>query len=127
MDSVEEVFTSKDNDSTPLPRQVGEIVLPCAQPTPLVVLGWIAKAAGEPWFPSHYATSAKIDRDSLDEPLSQLRITGLIRVADWVRGVGQGYLLTPLGEKALANGQGIPINGKIPEPLSSGTLAAIPD
>ncbi len=127
MDTVDEVSSPKSSDSTPLPRQVGEFVAARAVPTPTVVLGLIAKAAGEPWFPSQHAGETGTDRDSLDEPLTQLRIAGLIRIATWVRSVGQGYVLTPTGEKALASGAEIPPTGKTPEPLSSESFAAIPD
>src|SRR5580704_9206898 len=127
MDTVDEVSSPISSDSTPLPIQVGDIVLPCAQPTPTVLLAWIAKTSGQPWFPSQHAAITGTDRDALDEPLTQLRIAGLIRIETWVRGVGQGYVLTPPGEKAFATGTGIPTNEKPPEPLSSGSLPAIPD
>jgi membrane associated rhomboid family serine protease len=51
----------------------------------------------------------------------------MIRIATWVRLVGQGYVLTVLGENALASGTGIPTNGKPLEPLSSGSFSAIPE
>jgi rhomboid protease GluP len=127
MDTVDEVSPPKSSDLTPPPRQAGEIVLPYNQPTPTAVLGWIAESTGQPWFPSQHVATIGTDRDALDEPLTQLRVAGLIRIATWVRWVGQGYILTPLGEKALAAGTGIPINGKPPEPLSSGSFSAIPD
>jgi membrane associated rhomboid family serine protease len=55
------------------------------------------------WFPARYAAEAGVPRDSLDEPLAELRLAGLVRVAEWVRGVGQGYALTPEGETAAAD------------------------
>lgn len=67
-------------------------------PTPEVVLRAIAAASPQPWFPSTFAVSAGIPRESLDEPLSELRLAGLTRISDWVRGLGQGYSLTPTGE-----------------------------
>ncbi len=102
-------------------------MLSCTQPTPTAILGWIAKAAGQSWFPSQHAATTGTDRDALDEPLTQLRIAGLVRIATWVRGIGQGYALTPEGEEALATGLGIPTNGQSPEPLKSDPVLAIPD
>jgi rhomboid protease GluP len=92
-----------------------------------VILGWISETAGEPWFPSRYAAASGINRDSLDEPLSQLRVAGLILVVTWVRGVGQGYALTEAGEKALATGAGLQAAAKATEPVSSGSLPAVSD
>lgn len=129
MNASDEVLSLSAEDATPLPIRVGEAVLPCAGPTPGIVLGWIGAAtatSGEPWFPSQFAAATGTDRDALDEPLAQLRLTGLIRIADWVRGVGQGYVLTADGEKALATGTGIPAVGKIVE-TASGFIPAIPD
>jgi rhomboid protease GluP len=37
----------------------------------------------------------------LDPHLDQLRMNGLIRLTDWVAGLGQGYALTPAGEEVL--------------------------
>jgi membrane associated rhomboid family serine protease len=61
-------------------------------------------AAADPglWFPSEFAAREGIPRDSLDEPLWALRQAGLVHVADWVRGKGQGYALTLAGRQALA-------------------------
>lgn len=67
-------------------------------PTPEEVLGWIAAHRGEAWFPSRHAQSTGTPRDLLDSPLNELRSAGLIRVVDWVRGVGQGYALSPSEE-----------------------------
>jgi membrane associated rhomboid family serine protease len=69
-------------------------------PTPADVLRMCAAAAPNLWFP---AQQAGVARDSLDDPLWLLRQAGLIQVGDWVRGLGQGFLLTPAGQKALAD------------------------
>lgn len=66
-------------------------------PTPAVVLGWVAAAAGRAWFPAEYAHQAGVPRDALDEPIHALRRAGLIRVHDWVKGLGQGYAVTADG------------------------------
>lgn len=76
---------------------------PAVGPTPADVLRWCAAAAPAVWFPSAYAQTAGVPRDSIDDPLWLLRQAGLVQVADWVRGRGQGYALTPAGEKALAD------------------------
>lgn len=78
---------------------------PAGPPTPADVLRWCAAAGPGLWFPSAHAQKTGIPRDSLDEPLWTLRQAGLVHVADWVRGQGQGYTLTPAGEKALADPQ----------------------
>ncbi len=69
----------------------------------MVLLQWIAATAPEPWFPSATATQQAISRDALDEPLNELRLAGLVHVATWIRGKGQGYALTEDGEAALAD------------------------
>src|SRR5262249_12680362 len=51
-------------------------------------------------FPSDYCQSNGVARDSLDEPLNQLRLAGLIWIAHWATGRGQGYALTPAGGEA---------------------------
>lgn len=67
---------------------------------PGLVLEWIAASSPEPWFPSVYARGHGLNRDCLDEPLNTLRNVDLVRIATWVRGDGQGYVLTPAGEAA---------------------------
>ena len=126
MDTGDELTTKTVTDATPLPIHVGERMLPRAQPTPAAVLQWISDFH-EPWFPSRHAATTGAVRDAYDEPLAQLRLAGLIRIVTWVRGVGQGYVVTADGARALATGVGIPAAGKPPEPLSSGSLSAIPE
>lgn len=67
------------------------------------ILRQCAQAAPNPWYPSAYAQVAGVSRDSLDPPLEQLRLGGLIRLTDWVPVMGQGYVLTPEGVQALEN------------------------
>ena len=97
---------------------------PAGPPTPATVLAWVAAAHGKVWFPSQHSADTNIDRDALDVPLNALRLAGLLRVEDWVRGVGQGFLLTPEGKAALATGKGIPDSSF--EPTTPGP-PAIPD
>ncbi|WP_149108850.1 rhomboid family intramembrane serine protease [Limnoglobus roseus] len=68
-------------------------------PTPAIVLGWVAAAGDRAWFPAVYAQQENVPRESLDEPITALRHAGLIRVQDWVKGLGQGYGITPDGAK----------------------------
>ena len=122
MTNRDEVDSPSTDDLTPLPGESGKA--PPGSPTPAAVLGWIAGARGQPWFPSQHAAHTNTDRDSLDVPLNLLRISELIRVATWVRGAGQGYVLTSEGETALATGAGIPSASA--EPVGAGP-PAIPD
>lgn len=99
-------------DSTPMPMRVGDFApgtapapaggaepdpVPPARPTAESLFRAVVASVG-PWFPSQYAAATGVPREALDEPLAELRLANLIRVADWVRGVGQGYELTPEGE-----------------------------
>jgi len=110
-------------DTTPLPRPVvpGQ---PPAIPTAQMLLNAIAAAEGAVWFPSQYASRAGINRDALDEPLNQLRMAGLIEIATWVRGVGQGYQLTALGRETARRP---PMPLPVPPRDRSVKLAASPD
>jgi membrane associated rhomboid family serine protease len=65
------------------------------------ILRQCAGTAPEPWYPSSYAKSNGVQRDSLDEPLNRLRLAGLIQITDWVKDKGQGYVLTPDGQQLL--------------------------
>ncbi len=126
-------------DETISPHTAGEAPLPLtlmvremvpragpSPPTPALVLRWIAAAGGQPWFPSRHATETGTDRDSLDDPLNQLRLADLVRITTWERGVGQGYVLTPEGEQAVASGVGIPGSASKPaEPVHSNSEPAV--
>ena len=72
------------------------------------VLRAIAAVAPQLWFPRRFAEFSGMPRDSLDEPLWRLRQAGMIHVADWIAGLGQGFQLTRTGEKAVEH----------PDPLS---------
>jgi membrane associated rhomboid family serine protease len=76
---------------------------PAATPPTAEALLHIIARSQQPWFPAEYATQSGIERDALDEPLMQLRGAELIRVIDWVRGVGQGYEITDEGRRAIAD------------------------
>jgi rhomboid protease GluP len=72
-------------------------------PTHEALLRLCAAAAPAPWYPKVYAQTSGVPRDSLDAPLNELRVSGLVRLTEWVKGVGQGYALTELGEQVLRN------------------------
>ncbi|OWK41885.1 rhomboid family intramembrane serine protease [Fimbriiglobus ruber] len=98
-------------------------------PTPGDILAWCAAAAPAPWFPSTHAQQTGIPRDALDEPLWLLRQTELLYVADWVRGAGQGYALTPAGEKVLADPTRLTDARPVPQPdlpVEDADLAKVP-
>lgn len=108
MDPGQKVDSPATDDPTPLPLRVdalSDTVAPAPSPhAPATILAAIAATGeGGVWFPSKHASDAGMSRDLLDEPLAELRVAGLVRVAEWVRGVGQGYALTPEGQTAAAD------------------------
>jgi membrane associated rhomboid family serine protease len=74
-------------------------------PTPDAILRLCAASEPAAWFPSAHAAETGTDRDSIDEPLNQLRLAGLVRIGGWEPGKGQCYVLTDAGRAALANGR----------------------
>jgi membrane associated rhomboid family serine protease len=110
MNPGDEVLSPTAADPTPLPLKKladhgaeSRYALAAGAPTAEVVLRWIAASGSEPWFPSVHAKQTGTPRDSLDDPLSELRLAELVKIVTWVRGVGQGYALTPAGQAALAD------------------------
>jgi rhomboid protease GluP len=67
------------------------------------LLRQIAAAAPDPWYPSAYSKATGTPRESLDPPLDDLRVHGLVRFTDWVQGDGQGFAITPAGKQLLEN------------------------
>src|SRR5436305_64565 len=76
-----------------------------AEATPIreTLLRQCLAADPAPLYPKEYAQSAGVDRDSLYGPLNDLRIANLVQLTEWVRGKGQGYVITPLGKEVLAD------------------------
>src|SRR5689334_11179555 len=74
-----------------------------AVPTLDALLRLCGEAAPAPWHPSSYAKAHGLDRDALDEPLTQLRMAGLLQFTDWEPGTGQGYTPTEAGHAVLAS------------------------
>src|SRR6516162_9893125 len=72
-------------------------------PTHEALLRLCAAAAPKPWYPKVYAQTSGVPRDSLDVPLNELRLAGLIRLTEWEKGTGQGYVLTDFGAEVLKN------------------------
>ena len=105
MASGDEVVSPSTEHPSPIPGAAGGTT--SARPTPADLLAWIAASGGQPWYPSRHAAATGANRDALDDPLNELR-GGLVRVAEWERGAGQGYVLTPQGEAALAAGSAFP-------------------
>ena len=80
-----------------------------------------AAAAPRPWFPAVYARDNGVVRDVLDSKVDWLRMGGLIRIADWVQGQGQGYTLTPEGKQVLESPRELDRlrKGQMPAPASA--------
>jgi len=114
MASDDEIVSHTADSAAPIPVGAG----PNPQPklTPETILKWIAAAGDQPWFPSQHAAQTGTDRNELDEPLGQLRLADLVRAATWIRGVGQGYVLTPDGVALVASGSVFPPTPVDPEP-----------
>jgi rhomboid protease GluP len=90
-------------------------------PTPDAILRLCADAAPKPWYPSAHAKAAGLDRDGLDEPLTQLRLAGLVQIANWEPGLGQGYTLTDAGRAILESPRALARlrNGNVPAPAAA--------
>lgn len=102
MDPATEALPTTAENHTPPPREVVALGLRAAdRPSTDAVLRFVVAAAG-PWFPSVHARSTGAQRQALDEALTELRNAGLVRVAAWKKGAGQGYLATPDGERVAA-------------------------
>jgi rhomboid protease GluP len=67
-----------------------------------MVLRECAAAQPRPWYPAEYAQQTGLPRPLLEESLDRLRLGGLIRLTEWEPGKGQGYVLTPVGERVLS-------------------------
>ncbi|VTS03885.1 peptidase rhomboid domain protein : Peptidase S54, rhomboid domain protein OS=Granulicella mallensis (strain ATCC BAA-1857 / DSM 23137 / MP5ACTX8) GN=AciX8_4761 PE=4 SV=1: Rhomboid [Gemmata massiliana] len=113
-----------DLSSAPAVPPAGPVV--SGPPTAASVLFWIAASEGL-WFPSRFAAENGISRDSLDDPLTDLRLAGLIATADWVRGLGQGYTLTPTGKTATTTAALVDLLKQNRSAAYIATLIAAPD
>jgi membrane associated rhomboid family serine protease len=88
---------------------------------PETILQNCAAVAPRPWFPAVYARDNGVARDLLDSKLDWLRMGGLVRIADWVQGQGQGYTLTPEGKQVLESPRELDRlrKGQMPVPASA--------
>ncbi len=66
-----------------------------------IILRDCEAAGNQPWYPSDYAQSTGVDRTRLDRCLDELRLGGLLKLTEWVRGKGQGYALTEIGHEVV--------------------------
>ncbi len=73
-------------------------------------------AAPEPLYPARFAQNHGIDRGTLDHALDDLRMRGLVRLTDWVQGLGQGYTLTQAGLDLIENPRGLRPGAPLPRP-----------
>lgn len=73
------------------------------QPSHEALLQLCAAAAPNPWYPKEYARVSGAPRESLDSPLNDLRVAGLVKLTEWTKDLGQGYVLTEIGEQTLRN------------------------
>lgn len=69
------------------------------------LLRLVASTSPAAWYPKAYAQSSGVPREQLDGPLNDLRLAGLLKMTEWVKDIGQGYLLTPFGKEVLDNPQ----------------------
>lgn len=125
MESNRENLTSADFRGPPPKAEISHRPADAGRDTPPsleTILRAMAESAPSPWFPSLYAQRMGVPRDSLDGPLGELRAIGLVEIADWVRGQGQGYVLTPQGEACVRNGSLLSKLGEGPPSLPPPTL-----
>lgn len=106
MDPTAEALSPPIVDAAAPPRDVSTRArhLPMSSsdvPTAEAILRAVAAAKG-PWYPSVHARRTAIPRHALDAPLAELREAGLIQVETWAKGLGQGYVATPDGERVAA-------------------------
>lgn len=118
MDAARETSPATPASPAPPPGSGGGRRTPPASSrlSPETVLRWVAEAGG-PWYPAAHAARTDTPRDDLDAPLAELRDAGLVRVAAWQKGLGQGYLATPEGEQVV--GRTPPPPAPVDEPISA--------
>lgn len=96
-----------------------------------MILRLCAAKAPEPWYPRDHANATGTDRDELDPHLNRLRLAGLIRLTDWVKDHGQGYVLTQEGRQILEKPRELAqlSNGRMPDirPTVEPPAAAVVD
>ena len=63
----------------------------------------ISEHGDGPWYPRWYADKTGTELETLYSPLNDLRIADLIRLTEWVAGLGQGYVITDRGREVLGD------------------------
>ncbi|HYH66779.1 MAG TPA: rhomboid family intramembrane serine protease [Urbifossiella sp.] len=105
MDPATELLPPPSENHTPPPREAVALGPRAAErPSTDAILRAVVAAAG-PWFPSVHARRTGAPRPALDEAITELRNAGLVRVAAWQKGAGQGYVATPDGERVAARAE----------------------
>jgi membrane associated rhomboid family serine protease len=66
-----------------------------------IILRECGRAQPHPWYPAHYAQSTGVPREALERSLDRLRLSGLVKLTEWMPGHGQGYQITPEGDEVL--------------------------
>ena len=74
-------------------------------PSHEAILKLCAQQAPNPWYPKVYAIETNVPRDSLDQPLNDLRLCGYVKLTEWIKNLGQGYVLTEKGQTILEDPQ----------------------
>src|SRR5438552_1620753 len=70
--------------------------------------------APQPLYPAPFAQQHGMDREVLDKALDELRVRGLVRLTDWVQGLGQGYTLTEAGAEFVQRSRGFRAGTPLP-------------
>lgn len=78
-----------------------------------------AAAAPDPWYAREFERTSGTPKEALEPFLEALRMSGLLRLTDWTREFGQGYAITPNGERILNNPGALQL-------MKSGQLPSIP-
>jgi membrane associated rhomboid family serine protease len=66
-----------------------------------IILRECARAQPHPWYAAHFAQATGVPRQALDANLDRLRLSGLVKLTEWMPDHGQGYQITPEGEEVL--------------------------
>jgi len=69
----------------------------------------------QPLYPAAFSQEHGIDREMLDKALDELRTRGLLRLTDWVQGMGQGYTLTEAGLDYVERPRGLQAGAALPK------------
>jgi len=71
--------------------------------------------APRPLYPAAFAQEHGVERAALDRALDELRLRGLVRLTEWVQGMGQGYTLTPAGLELVEHPTGLRPGAPLPK------------